>query len=328
MIPNVIHFVFGLKENFGDKPFSLIHYLAIRSAYECNKPDAIKFHYKYEPTGEWWDKIKPYLTLVKVEPPKEIFGNPLLHYAHQADVLRLEILLKEGGIYLDMDVLCLNSFEPLRRRHAFVMGREEERGLCNAVILAEPGAEFLKKWYAQYISFRSQGRDQFWFEHSVTVPAQLAQKFPELIHIEDKYSFFWPYYQGSPITLWERATDGAQDELMVQLKKEFVFHFLSTSFCIHLWEQLWWEDYLKYVTFDNLMTSSNNFSRLARGVLNPTGHIMKKIFQCLRPLCKALISIYLPKTDVIKEVSEPQKKPLKIAPFESTLIPGSAISDQ
>ena len=25
------------------------------------KPDVVNFYYKYEPTGEWWEKAKPYL---------------------------------------------------------------------------------------------------------------------------------------------------------------------------------------------------------------------------------------------------------------------------
>lgn len=35
----------------------------------------------------------------------EVFGNPVWHYAHKADVIRLEALKEFGGIYLDVDVL-------------------------------------------------------------------------------------------------------------------------------------------------------------------------------------------------------------------------------
>ena len=59
MIPNQFHFVFGLKEDFGGKPFNILHYLAIKSAYDLNKPDAMYFYYTYEPSGEYWDKAKP-----------------------------------------------------------------------------------------------------------------------------------------------------------------------------------------------------------------------------------------------------------------------------
>ena len=119
-IPNNIHIIYGLAENFGwdeyehfvrevgknmKRPaadsFNIMRYLAIKSAYEVNKPDNIFFYYCYEPHGEWWERAKKYITPIRVEPPKEIFGNPIKSYAHQADVIRLQLLIEEGGIYLD-----------------------------------------------------------------------------------------------------------------------------------------------------------------------------------------------------------------------------------
>ena len=100
-IPNIIHFVFGLKEQ--ESEFELYRYIAIKSAYDVNKPDKIYFYYYYEPYGYWWNKVKAYITLVKIIPPTEIFGNKLHHYAHQADIIRLQKLIEHGGIYLDMD---------------------------------------------------------------------------------------------------------------------------------------------------------------------------------------------------------------------------------
>lgn len=58
-IPNIIHFVFGLSPDFGGRSFSLIHYLAVKAAYECNKPEIIYLHYAHEPSGEGWDKAPP-----------------------------------------------------------------------------------------------------------------------------------------------------------------------------------------------------------------------------------------------------------------------------
>lgn len=59
MIPNIIHFIFGLERNFGNKPFGLSHYLAVKSAYIVNNQAKIQFFYRYEPIGEWWEKTKP-----------------------------------------------------------------------------------------------------------------------------------------------------------------------------------------------------------------------------------------------------------------------------
>jgi len=292
MIPNIIHFVFGLKDDFGQKPFSFIHYLSIKSAYVCNRPDVIKFHYKYEPKGEWWEKSKEYLTLIKVEAPKEIFGNPLLYFAHQADVLRLEILIKEGGIYLDMDVLCLNSFAPLRQ-YECVMGIEENVGLSNAIILAQPNAEFLKIWYQEYKTFRSKGKDEFLVEHSVKLPLKLAKMNPAMIHIEDKFSFCWPHYHSSPITLWVRPEITSLGSWINRLKQWFALKFIGTSFCVHLWESLWWEKYLQVIDQEYIKNKDNNFSKLSRNILFSKNVPQKSKFYILRPLMKRLIDAYL-----------------------------------
>lgn len=291
MIPNVVHFIFGLKEDFGGKPFSFIHYLAIKSAHERLKPDAIKFYYKYEPQGPWWDASKEYLTLVKVEPPREIFGHPLLHYAHQADVLRLEILMKQGGIYLDVDVLCLNSFGPLLK-YQCVMGMEENLGLCNAVILAAPGAPFIRAWYDSYRTFRSKGRDEFWNEHSVLVPLRLARRVPGLIQRQDKYAFFWPNYHEASTAFWSPTAFGTPDTWLARFKRWTVLNFISNSYCVHLWEGLWWEPYLKDISPESIADQENIFSKLCRNELAPRNPILRKISFVFRPVLKSIISTY------------------------------------
>src|SRR5579871_92227 len=96
-VPNVFHFVFGLKPQ--TEPFHLMHYLCLASCIGVNKPDAVMFHCQHEPWGEYWDRIRPQLTLVPVNPDPYIasyeYGNPRiagLRYAHLADIARLEIL--------------------------------------------------------------------------------------------------------------------------------------------------------------------------------------------------------------------------------------------
>jgi len=148
MIPKVIHFVFGLREDFGKKPFGLPHYLAIKSAHDCNPDYQIKFHCCYVPSGEWWDKVVDLIEIIKVEAPTEVFGNPIYHVAHQADVVRMRILKDDGGIYLDMDTITVKSFDDLLH-YPCVIGIEGKResGLCNAVIMAQPGNRFMNEWY-------------------------------------------------------------------------------------------------------------------------------------------------------------------------------------
>ena len=121
VIPNIIHFVYGLKEQ--TEEFEFYKYVAIKSAHDVNKPEAIYFWYYYEPHGKYWDLIKDVVTLHKLsEIPQKIYDNQLCHYAHQSDVLRLQILQIYGGIYMDIDTICINSFKPLlTQNHKFIM---------------------------------------------------------------------------------------------------------------------------------------------------------------------------------------------------------------
>lgn len=253
-IPNVIHFVFGLDEHFGNKPFCMAHYIAIRSAYDVNHPDAIFFHCAYEPHSYWWDLAKPYVTVKKLVAPTEIFGNRLSSYAHMSDIVRLRILLSEGGIYLDIDTICLKPFAPLLS-YPCVLGYQTApdgsvEGLCNAVILAQAGSRFLREWYDSYTSFRGNTYSEpYWDEHSVQMPLSISTR-PELqdsIHIEPADSFFVPHWT-KLADLFERTVD------------------YSSAFCLHLWESQSYDQYLAPMTADGLRHEST-YNQIARQYL-------------------------------------------------------------
>ena len=195
-IPKILHFTFGMASDFGGKPWGLVHHVCLKSAIERIKPEKAFFYFEFEPDGLWWELSRNLVTLKKVEAPREIFGNPLLHVAHRSDVLRLQKLIEFGGIYLDTDVFVHRDFDDLLH-NSVVMGQEGvdgEFGLANAVILAEPNAPFLCRWLEEYRSFRSKGNDEFWSEHSVILPQKLAREYPEEITILPYTAFFWPLW--------------------------------------------------------------------------------------------------------------------------------------
>lgn len=252
MIPNIFHFCYGLTEDFGGKPYSLVHYLAIKSAVTLNNPDEVYFYYKFEPVGEWWEKTKKIVTLQKVNPAEEIFGNKLYHVAHKADILRLEKLIELGGIYLDLDTICCKSFAPLLG-NKFVIGKQgrwRKMGLCNAIMMSEKKSEFAVNWLNEYKSFRSKGKDKYWAEHSVAVPLRLAKKYPKLLHIEPYDSFNYPLYY--PLSL----------------RKMFVKNLkYPNAYCHHLWEGGSWDKYLKNLTADDILKRDTTYNLIARRFL-------------------------------------------------------------
>jgi hypothetical protein len=248
-IPNILHFCFGLSPTFGDKPWSLLHHVSVVSAIDQIKPDAAYLYYEYEPSGPWWELSRKLLTPIRIDAPREVFGNPLRHPAHRADIVRLQKLLDIGGIYLDADVFVHRSFEPLLNNSA-VLGQEGEYGLANAVILAEPHAEFLQLWYDSYRQFRSKGRDEYWNEHSVKVPAILAKRYPSKITTLPPKAFFWPR--------WHR------DHLKMIYGNDRTDIVSAETYATHLWETHAWTLYVENLTPGYVRRGTSNFCLWAR----------------------------------------------------------------
>lgn len=268
-IPNIVHFIFGLKPDFGNRCFSYIHYLAVITAYKLLNPDIIFFHYEYEPNGYWWEKAKTLVKMNKIKAPTSIFGNPIKNYQHMTDVLRLELLKQYGGIYLDIDVITLNSFKELLH-FKNVMGIEPSVGLCNAVILAQRDSDFISKWYDTYRSYRQD----IWNYYSIQIPLKIATTMKNDIQLINYYLFYYPFYKDpAQYYLWGQKQEYKQFSLSLiknliikfitivpnrSLKfvpilhhfKKLKWHYekLNKSYCLHLWETLWWDKYLKQIS--------------------------------------------------------------------------------
>lgn len=275
MIPNILHFVFGMAPDFGGKPFSLVHYLSVKSAVELNKPDAAILHYQYEPRGEWWEKAKPLLTLNRILAPENIMGNKLYHVAHKADIVRLQALKETGGIYLDLDTISVKPLTGLLN-HQFIIGQElkaayvpknwrqrlkyklglgkensvASTGLCNAVLLSAKNSEFVNRWLDEYKNFRSKGRDKYWNEHSVLVPQRLAAAHPGILTQLGPYVFHYPLYNPEGLKMMFEEV-----------------HDFPEAYLHHLWESFAWEKYMSKLTEAIIKTTDTTYNLIARRFL-------------------------------------------------------------
>lgn len=253
-IPRTLFYCFGLSPDFGGKPFGLMHYACVQSALHHIRPDRCVVAFVHEPDTAWWHRLKRQIEPRRITAPTEIFGNPLRHYAHQADAWRMATLLEEGGIYLDADVLVVRDFAPLLANQ-MVLGLQHDawgEGLCNAVMLAAPGAPFMRRWHDSYRSFRSQGRDRYWDEHSVRIPRRLAAEHPDEITILPPTAFFTP-----------DPTPGGIDRLFADPRP------LPTegAYAHHLWESNAWRPFIDGLSVAEVRTRDTAFHRLVRPYL-------------------------------------------------------------
>ncbi|KAK9811390.1 hypothetical protein WJX72_003096 [[Myrmecia] bisecta] len=188
-IPKIIHFIFGLKDDFGGKPFNFVHYTSVMSAHFRIQPEAMYLHHIHEPAGEWWDRCKHLITLVKARKTERLYGHDLNNAAHQADVVRLEVLYRYGGIYMDIDTLVLQPVDALLH-HDLVLGYEgdEYYGIGNSVMLAAPGSKFIERWLMSYAAFNGDE----WATHSIEIPRRIAIEHPTEVCIMPPHAFHYP----------------------------------------------------------------------------------------------------------------------------------------
>ena len=278
-VPTNVHFVYGLA--FGGPPtFGLIEYVAMRSALEVNGPGTtIFFHCARVPLDSyWWQRALEFVRVVRLPRMPIECGDArrcLTHHAHRADYVRLLALQRYGGVYLDMDVLSVRPFPLSVRTSEFVMGWQDSKkyhisrrdrefyGLCNAAMLAKPDARFLRLWLRSYDYMRSSGRDFAWDEHSVLLPANLTERYPDLvttgaIRVLPSFRMFYPLWNHVERLLFKErrppnATLGTLDNL-------------PHAYTVHLWRSTDNSEYgrmLQRLPHDDGWWSSSYFGALA-----------------------------------------------------------------
>jgi hypothetical protein len=196
-------------------------------------------HLHHLPFGPYWDLIRPHLEIERVTPIDDVDQvdvNPDVvpyTYAHQADVIRLDVLARFGGMYADMDTIFVNPPPEELWTRPFVIGMESgdgpstpavpDKSLCNALMMAQPGSEFVARWRDRII----EEMDGTWSHHSCELAADIAAQHPDLVSIEPERSFTaYRHTIGGIADLVEREVDAVNTEAM---------------YSVHLWAHMWWD---------------------------------------------------------------------------------------
>lgn len=125
-------------------------------------------------------------------------------YAKAVDYLRIYYLHKEGGVYLDCDVVMERgkNFDDLLGEKMFV-GREKNNFISNAIIGAEAGLPILKD-YIETVERNFLGSGDLVFAPGMYLFNEMIWKHPEGVKILPS-SFFLPYDHQTGIT--EKTSD-------------------------------------------------------------------------------------------------------------------------
>ena len=279
MIPNIIHMMWFTGPKSRD--FGFLNYLAVKIAAEVQKPDHYYFYYNAEPANNpHWEAIKPYVTMVQIDPPTEIGGVSLDYPQYQSDVVRLQKLLDHGGIYLDTDILLLKPLTPLMN-NSCVMGADrytndrvglhttdpdQIASVANGVILAERGNPFIGQWLD---AIPAAIKSDVWANHAVVLPFQMYCQDPSVFALQKVEAFI-------PFGFMDKFIFGNNDGDFARLDR---------AYSVHMWETIWTDD-VKKIDNNYLRTEVNLFTRLFGKYAGEQAMRDKKLKVCVYAISK------------------------------------------
>ncbi|XP_046556829.1 uncharacterized protein LOC124266058 [Haliotis rubra] len=134
LVPKIVYYVsMGIREP------TFLHYVSFLSAKKFVEPWAIYVVSDVTLSGQWADKAEKELGVRVIYrlPPKRLNNVTVKHRTHMSDIIRLQLLLANGGVYLDLDMVVLRSLDPLRV-HDITLGLlDNGTGMGNAFIAAK-----------------------------------------------------------------------------------------------------------------------------------------------------------------------------------------------
>ena len=169
-IPKVLHSVV-----IGGS-FKLHHYMSLKSIHDRIKPEKMYIHgYDFPFDSPYFNRsIQEFkIELVASRNVKYVFDNPVHLRHHKSDIIRLETLIRFGGMYFDLDVYALKDVDALLNGdHEYVMAPQNYFELNNGVMMSKRCARFPLLWYKEYKYFK----DSEWSVLSIIKPTIMYYK--------------------------------------------------------------------------------------------------------------------------------------------------------
>ncbi|XP_064454722.1 uncharacterized protein LOC135366001 [Ornithodoros turicata] len=176
VVPNIVHYV-----RFGHPEMSFMEAVGMRSAYINQAPDQIVVHCdvcRLRGPYSYWIRDIPVIKFNKRPPPKSIYGRNLSWIGHASDIARVQILLRNGGIYLDNDCIVIQPMHQFRHFETSI-GWPPKEHMGNMVFVATPGARFLQLYQELY---RWYDRSLWYYNARALPTMRLLWPHPHLVH--------------------------------------------------------------------------------------------------------------------------------------------------
>jgi len=151
IVPNIVHYL-----NLNNSEISRNQYWSILSVIRHQKPAFIYIHVSTQTTlkGHYWSELiqkhnKSFI-VNSINHSETIFeSKPKYVSKHISDILRLEILIHYGGIFLGENIVLAESLKKFLNFEMTVFS-ETNDSIDNNIIIANQNARFLKSIYDTY----------------------------------------------------------------------------------------------------------------------------------------------------------------------------------
>lgn len=158
----------------------------------------------------------------EIERFKPKFSNVLSkckNKAEMADILRIEILYRIGGLYVDVDFECLKPIDTLINNQKFLYIRQAHNRIGNAIMASVPGEEYITKLHDNIINRYNSHGDVDNSAHKFG-PGYLTSLLPRRITIDKKVAY--PYS-------WKEKHQQCEN-----IRKSY-----PQAYAVHHWNQDW-----------------------------------------------------------------------------------------
>ena len=208
-IPRDFHYVWFSDEI---KEMNIIWYLSVLSVLKYCNPTSINiFTDLKEPfKGKYYDQLKPFINVVEIKKPTEIYGKDLTLTPLNclSDILRASIIQEYGGIYCDFDILWYRGIDSLLEEiyqncqpfENFAIGVQGKNGVEGAnmgIMMGQKNSTFSKIYLENYKNYTPEIQKNHIHYMSTSLPKKILTENPWFGTLLPYYYFHWPLYHST-----------------------------------------------------------------------------------------------------------------------------------
>ncbi|KAG5992997.1 hypothetical protein E4U43_003607 [Claviceps pusilla] len=278
-IPNVVHFIYIFREPLALRKglqFGFLEYLAIRSAIVSLQSPFIFLHYAFvHKNGDGSSKMRmdpmsnPWIrrlrnNLVVIEHQLGNVKGQSISYLR--DVMSLQLLRDNGGIFLDLNTFALKPFTTVLnppRSQGIVLGHAggNRWGLGNGAIAARKNSTLLHQWLHECQNGPQRRR---WTYKTNSFPTKLADKTPRGVCALPPDAFFWPTWTWTHVEWMHEELDGEQAKHWTAEIEKNGGALFAGQLAYHAWDHGSAGRHLRDLTPDMVRRRNTRFNLLVR----------------------------------------------------------------